>query len=706
MEKDYSILNLQRADKGAEIEEAISKLEGVEMAILNFPLRKIKVIGNISEDLLRQMNETAGAFEDGVEFIPIAEKVTKQFEVKNLGCAHCGAKIEDAISQLDGVESALLNYPLKKLKVTGVITEELITLMNRTAFSIEPGVEIAPYSSRESQRQSRIKEIVRELEEEAPPTHSHDDSCDCGHDHEEHDHHEHDHEEHEHHEHEEHEQHDHGPVRRKTSEGYEEFEITIGACSGSAPEYFGKHEAVQEICEDQEFVDEYKEILGDMYNADPIPIRKRSVPAEEIPVGKHEIIHDEHEEEPVQESVKEEEELIHKPSEHEKEPDLISELVSETEMRSAQEEEPVREEDLSDPVFDMPEETEEKSDRVPFSFAELLLGAEVFIAALVCDKAIGFTPLAVILYIISYLLLGKNVLKATVRNIKAKNFFNENLLMTIATIGAFALGEYPEAVGVMLFFRIGELFEEYAVSRSRKAITAVSELKVEEADVLVDGEFVRIPAEEINKGDILRIKVGERIAADGIVESGKSRIDTSAVNGEPVPVTVRAGDEILSGCINLTEGITIRTTASAEESMIAKIAEAVEDASAKKPKIDRFITRFAKIYTPIVILIAVLTAIIPSIVIILLIAVFFLDYKENQVVERIFKGKAPAEQRSLLERMLSAIATQSRSSQWQEGERYIPHPTTWLNQGRWEDESATPKRSQADIERELAASYF
>ena len=566
MEKDYSILNLDCANCGAKIEEAISRLEGVEMAILNFPLKKIKVIGDISDDMLKKMNETASQIEPGVEIVPVAEKKTRQFEIKNLDCAHCGAKIEEAISQLDGVDSALLNYPLKKLKVTGVITEELITLMNRTAESIEPGVEITPYSSRESQRRSRIKEIVKELEEEAPHTHSqeeheHGEHCDCGHEHNDHD-------EHEHHSH------------SATSDGYEEFEITLGTHSHGEHEYHGKHEAVQENFEDKEIVDEYKEILGDMYNDEPVHIKKRAVPAEDILVGKHEMIHDEHEHEHTHEH--EEDEIIPKPAAHEKEPDLVSELVSENDMQSVKEDSQPAVETVTETFADLHEDTEEKSDRVPVSLLGLILGAEAFIAALICDKIVGTMPVAIVLYIIAYLLLGINVLKATVRNIKAKNFFNENLLMTIATIGAFALGEYPEAVGVMLFFRIGELFEDYAVNKSRKAITAVSELKVEEADVLVDGEFVRIPADEINKGDIIRIKVGERIAADGIVESGKSRIDTSAVNGEPVPVTVRAGDKILSGCINLTEGITIRTTASADESMIAKIAEAVEDASASK----------------------------------------------------------------------------------------------------------------------------
>ena len=150
-----------------------------------------------------------------------------------------------------------------------------------------------------------------------------------------------------------------------------------------------------------------------------------------------------------------------------------------------------------------------------------------------------------------YLVLGANILTAAAQNIRRGNFFDENTLMTIATLGAFAIGEYAEAVGVVLFFRIGEMFEDFAVARSRKAITAAAALRVEEAEILRDGAFTVIDADEIEAGDLLRIKTGERIAADGIVESGESRIDTSAVNGEPVPMTVRPGDRVLSGCIKV-----------------------------------------------------------------------------------------------------------------------------------------------------------
>lgn len=244
----------------------------------------------------------------------------------------------------------------------------------------------------------------------------------------------------------------------------------------------------------------------------------------------------------------------------------------------------------------------------------LAVGVLVYAAALILDHVIGLNVLGLILYIILYLILGYGVLAATVKNLRGGNFFDENFLMTVATIGAFILGEYSEAVGVVLFFKTGEIFENYAVNKSRRAITAAAGLKVDEVDLLRDNEFVRVHSDEVAVGDIIRVKRGERIAVDGTVESGETRIDTSAINGEPVPLSVRAGDEVISGCINMNEAITVRAKAAAGDSMIAKIAEAVETASETKPEIDRFITRFAKVYTPVVILIAAATAIIPSLI--------------------------------------------------------------------------------------------
>lgn len=464
MEKTYSIKNLGCAHCGGKIEEAINKMDGIEKAVLNFPMMKLKVVGNITDDTLTQMNKIANSIEAGVEFVPEGhghshehhgehhhhehgdccghehehKHKTVTYSVENLGCAHCGAKIEEAINKMDGIDKAVLNFAMMKLKVEGEITDDTLTQMNKIANSIEAGVEFVPESHGHSHEHHREHHH-----------HEHGDSCCCGDDHEN--------------KHEEEHKHSH-------SHG-----------------------------------DDHGLIL-------------------------------------------------------------------------------------------------------------LLIGIAVFVAAIILEHTLDIFPITLGLYIAAYLILGFNILKSTFKNIKAGNFFDENFLMTVATIGAFALGDFTEAVGVVLFFRIGEFFEDFAVAKSRKAITDVASLKVEEADVLVNGEFVRTPSEDIKVSDILRIKAGERIAADGIVESGTSRIDTSAVNGEPVPMSVRKGDKIMSGCINLNEMFTLRVTAAADDSMISKIARAVEDASAEKPQIDRFITRFAKVYTPIVIAAAVLTAIVPSLI--------------------------------------------------------------------------------------------
>ena len=569
MEKDYSILNLKTEKNGSEIETAINKIDGIECAVLNFSMRKLKIMGDFSYDILSLMNEAATEIAENVEIVPLLEPLTKQFEVNNLDCAHCGAKIEEAISKLDGVSSAVLNYPLKKLRVTAVYSDEMIKLICDTAAAIEPDVELVPFCAKESQRRNRIKEIVRELEES---------------------------EEHEHHENCEHD-HEHCECCEHEN-GHSQSENNAQETPPEEPEH----------CEEPEIVDEYKEILGELYNDDPLPKSKKGI-YEGNTVGRYELVEGEEPPEEIQE------EPAEKPISHEIEPVLATELVPEKEPEPEiapeplPEPAPVQSSARISSIF-----PKEKKDTVSIEFAQLVLGTEFFLGAAVCSIVADCLPITLLLFIISYILLGMNVLKSTVRNVKAKNFFDENFLMTVATIGAFIIGKFPEAVGVMLFYRIGELFEDYAVSKSRKAITETASLKVDDADVLIDGDFKRIPADNIRIGDILKIKVGERIAVDGVVESGKSRIDTSAINGEPVPVIVRAGDPVFSGCINLSEGITLRATASAENSMVSKIAQAVEEASASKPSIERFITRFSKIYTPAVLAIAVLTAIIPSIV--------------------------------------------------------------------------------------------
>ena len=270
--------------------------------------------------------------------------------------------------------------------------------------------------------------------------------------------------------------------------------------------------------------------------------------------------------------------------------------------------------EISDNHLHIHDHHHKHNEDLKYNLLPFLIGVLIFADALLISKLYDSQLLTITLYLTSYLMLGYNVIINTFLNLKKKNFFDENFLMSLATIGSFIMGEYSEAVGVVLFFRIGELFEEYAIFQSRKAITEASKLKVEEAEVLIDGEFKKINSNKIKIGDILRIKVGERIAVDGIIESGNSKMDTSAVNGEPIQLSVKKGDKVFSGFINLSETCTIKSIAPVSESMISKIASAVEGASATKPKINRFITKFAKIYTPLVISIALITAIIPSII--------------------------------------------------------------------------------------------
>lgn len=241
-------------------------------------------------------------------------------------------------------------------------------------------------------------------------------------------------------------------------------------------------------------------------------------------------------------------------------------------------------------------------------------GVLLFVAGIIFHSVLKLNIMGIILYVLAYLLLGKDILINTAKNISKGKIFDENLLMTVATVGAFVLGEYSEAVGVVLFFKIGELFESYAVNRSRKSITALTELKVEEAEVFVDGEYRKINADDIAVGDMVRVRAGERVAVDGVIVEGSTLVDMSAINGESVPVEASVGDTIVSGSINMNSVIVISAQAEAKDSMMAKIAEAIESATLSKPKTERFISRFASVYTPIVLAVALFTAVVPSVI--------------------------------------------------------------------------------------------
>ena len=243
----------------------------------------------------------------------------------------------------------------------------------------------------------------------------------------------------------------------------------------------------------------------------------------------------------------------------------------------------------------------------------IIIGAAVLAAAVLLSLNNEWLQIA--LFIISYIIVGGDVVKRAVKNIFKGQVFDENFLMSIATIGAFFIGEYPEGVAVMLFYQVGELFQSYAVGKSRKSIASLMDIRPDYANVKKGDELVKVDPDEVQIGDIIVIKAGEKIPLDGKVIEGGSMIDTSALTGESVPREVEVGSDILSGCININGVITAEVTKEFGESTVSKILDLVENASSKKSNSEQFITKFARYYTPVVVIIAVFLAIIPPLVI-------------------------------------------------------------------------------------------
>ena len=243
----------------------------------------------------------------------------------------------------------------------------------------------------------------------------------------------------------------------------------------------------------------------------------------------------------------------------------------------------------------------------------IIIGTMLFVAALAINTDIQLLNMA--LYLITYIIVGGDVVVRAFKNIIRGKVFDENFLMTVATIGAMLISEYPEGVAVMLFYQVGELFQSYAVDKSRKSIASLMDIRPDYANVKRGEEIVTVDPDEVKIGDIIVIKAGEKIPLDGKVIEGSSMIDTSALTGESVPREVEPGNDILSGCININGLLTAEVTKEFEESTVNKILDLVENASSKKSQSEQFITRFAKYYTPVVVIVAVLLAIIPPLII-------------------------------------------------------------------------------------------
>ena len=251
-------------------------------------------------------------------------------------------------------------------------------------------------------------------------------------------------------------------------------------------------------------------------------------------------------------------------------------------------------------------------DKHDHDIPELLAGAALFIIGELLSHSMP--PVSIGCFVIAYLILGREVLLTALKNMKSGHVMDENFLMSVATIGAFAIGEFGEAVGVMLFYRVGEAFEHRAVEKSRSQIMEAVDLRPETVLLDENGTVREIPAGSAAVGNIVQIRPGDRIPLDGVVIEGESRIDTSPITGEPVPVSVTIGSTLTSGCVNTSGLLKMRVEKELSESMVTRFLDSVENAAASKPQAERFITKFARVYTPFVVALAAATAIIPSLI--------------------------------------------------------------------------------------------
>ena len=243
----------------------------------------------------------------------------------------------------------------------------------------------------------------------------------------------------------------------------------------------------------------------------------------------------------------------------------------------------------------------------------IITGAILLVAALLIDTGQEWPN--IVLFLTSYIIVGGDIVLRAVRNITKGKVFDENFLMALATIGAMIISEYAEGIAVMLLYQIGELFQSYAVDKSRRSIADLMDIRPDYANIKKDDEIISVSPEEVKVSDIIVIKPGESIPLDARVLQGTSMVDTSALTGESLPRDVGPGDEILSGCINISGLITAEVTKEYEESTVSKILDLVENASSKKSQSEQFITKFARYYTPVVVILAVLLAVLPPLIV-------------------------------------------------------------------------------------------
>ncbi len=480
----------------------------------------------------------------------------RTYEFENLGCAHCAGKMEEKIGKLPEVESVNLSFPMKKMYVE-TSSEDLLPVIQKICTDIEPDVIVTEVLKKSSKKRK---------DEEVHEEHC---GCGCESEHEGHEHHHHQH----HHDHEHHQHHDEDHCDCDCCDDDDDDEGTIAA----ATKRQGNGKATVFIVEK----------LGCAHCAGKMEEQISHLPGVEAV------------------------NLTFATKQLRVWSDDAKALLPQIQDICTSIEPDVKVVIREDTVRAQKEAKNNSEDNR--EYLELGIGIVLFIAGKIFESSKPVYSTAC--FLLAYLILGIKIVWTALRNISKGQVFDENFLMSIATIGAFGIGEYAEAVGVMLFYRIGELFEEKAVERSRSQIMDVIDMRPEVVNLVNEhGDVSVIDAEEAEIGDILLVRPGDRIPLDGVITDGETMIDTSPVTGEPVPISGFEGTEVTSGCLNTSGVIKIRVEKVLEESMVTRIMDSVENAAASKPKMDRFITRFSRVYTPFVVFMALATAIIPSII--------------------------------------------------------------------------------------------
>lgn len=482
----------------------------------------------------------------------------RTYEFENLGCAHCAGKMEEKIGKLPEVESVNLSFPMKKMYVE-TSSEDLLPVIQKICTDIEPDVIVTEVLKKSSKKRK---------DEEVHEEHC---GCGCESQHEGHEHHHHQH--HHDHDHEHHHHHDEEHCDCGCCDDDDDDEGTIAA----ATKRQGNGKATVFIVEK----------LGCAHCAGKMEEQISHLPGVEAV------------------------NLTFATKQLRVWSDDAKALLPQIQEICTSIEPDVKVVIREDTVRAQKEAKNNSEDNR--EYLELGIGIVLFIAGKIFESSKPVYSTAC--FLLAYLILGIKIVWTALRNISKGQVFDENFLMSIATIGAFGIGEYAEAVGVMLFYRIGELFEEKAVERSRSQIMDVIDMRPEVVNLVNEhGDVSVIDAEEAEIGDILLVRPGDRIPLDGVITDGETMIDTSPVTGEPVPISGFEGTEVTSGCLNTSGVIKIRVEKVLEESMVTRIMDSVENAAASKPKMDRFITRFSRVYTPFVVFMALATAIIPSII--------------------------------------------------------------------------------------------